>query len=75
MPPRVVRRLGELEKRLIYTHYNQHGPLWDIVINEVRRDDNFLQLPIEVQQLYREAANRTAARRRVRDFIQREQRM
>ena len=75
MPPRVVRRLGELEKRLIWVYYRQEGPLWDLLVNDIRRDPNFLQLPVQVQELYREAANRSAVRRRVREFIQKEQRL
>ena len=75
MPPRVVRRLGELEKRMIYNYHRQEVPLWDIIINSIRRDENFLQLPVEVQELYREAVNRNAVRWRVREFIQRKQRL
>ena len=74
MPPRQVARLGNQEKRIILGHYRQHGPLWDIVVNNIIRNPEFAQLPASVQAIYNNAAGRNASRRRIRDFINREQR-
>ena len=74
MPPRQVARLGNQEKRIILGHYRQHGPLWDIVVNNIIRNPEFAQLPANVQAIYNNAASRNASRRRIRDFINREQR-
>ena len=44
-------------------------PVWDIVINDIARDERFMNMPDNVQELY---AN--AGRRRIREYIAREQR-
>ncbi len=74
MPPRQVVRLGNQERRIILGHYRQRGPLWNTVINDIVGNPEFAQLPANVQGIYNNAAGRNASRRRVRDFINREQR-
>ena len=77
MPPRAHRGrrlIREVERNLLHDMYRRNGPLWDVVINEVVRDERFQQLPADVRQLYENAGERNAVRRRVRDFIGREQR-
>ena len=74
MPPRRVRRIGEVERALIHEQYRLNGPVWDIVINDIARDERFVNVPENVQELYRNAGQRPAARRRVREYIAREQR-
>jgi hypothetical protein len=54
--------------------YNRNGALWDKIVNDVRRDERFQQLPEDVRVLYNNAAEGPVVRRRVRDFIGREQR-
>ena len=72
MPPRLVRRIGEVERALIHEQYRRNGPVWDIVINDISRDERFINMPANVQELYVNA--RPAARTRIREFIAREQR-
>lgn len=74
MPPRQVRRIGVVEKALIHEKYRQNGPLWDIIINDIVRDERFENMPANAQELYTNARQRPAARRRVREYIAREQR-
>ena len=74
MPPRLVRRIGEVERALIHEQYRRNGPVWDIVINDIARDERFINMPANVQELYANAHQRPAARRRIREFIAREQR-
>ena len=69
MPPRRVRRIGEVERAIIHEQYRRNGPVWDIVINDIARDERFMNMPDNVQELY---AN--AGRRRIREYIAREQR-
>ena len=66
-----VARLGNQEKRIILGHYRQHGPLWDIVVNDIIRNPEFAQLPANVQAIYNNPAGRNASRRRILDFINR----
>ena len=74
MPPRLVRRIGEVERALIHEQYRRNGPVWDIVINDIARDERFINMPANVQELYANARQRPAARRRIREFVAREQR-
>lgn len=74
MPPRLVRRIGEVERALIHEQYRRNGPVWDIVINDIARDERFINMPANVQELYANAGQRPAARRRIREFIAGEQR-
>ena len=74
MPPRLVRRIGEVERALIHEQYRRNGPVWDIVINDIARDERFINMPANVQELYANARQRPAARTRIREFIAREQR-
>ena len=74
MPPRLVRRIGEVQRALIHEQYRRNGPVWDIVINDIARDERFINMPANVQELYANARQRPAARRRIREFIAREQR-
>ena len=74
MPPRLVRRIGEVERALIHEQYGRNGPVWDIVINDIARDERFINMPANVQELYVNARQRPAVRRRIREFITREQR-
>ena len=74
MPPRRVRRVGEVERALIHDQYRRNGPVWDIVINDIARDERFVNVPDNVQELYVNAGQRPAARRRIREYIAREQR-
>ena len=71
MPPRRDRRIGEVERALIH---ELNGPVWNIVINDIARDERFVNVLENVQELYRNAGQRPAARRRVREYIAREQR-
>lgn len=72
MPPRQRVRIGNAEGRLIVEHYQRHGALWDIIINEISRNPAFEQLPHNVQAIYNNNGRRNAVRRRVRDYVQRE---
>ena len=74
MPPRLVRRIGEVERALKHEQYRRNGPVWDIVINDIARDERLINMPANVQELYANARQRPAARRRIREFIAREQR-
>ena len=74
MPPREVIRLGNLEKTLILANYRQNGAMWDVIINEISRNPRFAQLPGNLQDMYRNVAHRNALRRRIREYIRREQR-
>ena len=77
MPPRACRGrllIAAVERNLLYDLYRRNGALWDVVVNEVVRDERFQQLPADVRQLYQNAGERNAVRRRVRDFIGRQQR-
>ena len=77
MPPRARRGrrlIREVERNLLHDMYRRNGALWDVVVNEVARDDRFDQLPADVRQLHQNARERNAVHRRVRDFIGREQR-
>ena len=75
MPPRLVRRIGEVERALIHEQYRRNGPVWDIVMNDIARDERlFINMPANVQELYVNTRQRPAARRRIREFIAREQR-
>jgi hypothetical protein len=57
MPPRRVRRVGEVERALIHDQYRRNGPVWDIVINDIARDERFVNVPDNVQELYVNANN------------------
>ena len=73
--PRQPRRLiRQEEQNMLHEMYNRNGALWDVIVNDVRRDERFQQLPEDVRVLYNNAAERAVVRRRVRDFIGREQR-
>ena len=56
---------------MLHEIYIRNGPLWDVIINDMTRDERFQQLPENIRMLYN---NVGAVRRRVRDFIGREQR-
>ena len=72
--PRQPRRLiCETEQNMLHQMYNRHGPLWDVIINAVTQDEGFPQMPENVRVLYNNVAERPVVRRRVRDFIGREQ--
>ena len=68
------RCIGEVERTIIPEQYRRTGPLWDVVINDIVRDERFLNIPEKVRQLYGNVAQKPATRRRVREFIAREQR-
>ncbi len=58
MPPRRVRRnFQEVERNLLHNMYRQNGALWDVILNDMRRDERFPQLPENVRQLYEMAGN------------------
>ena len=69
MPPRPRVRIGNLEGRLIAEQYQQHGPLWDIIVNGINRHPEFQQLPHNVQAIYDNHGRRNSVRRRVRDYV------
>ena len=76
MPPRARRGrrlIREVERDLLHNHYRRNCALWDVVVNEVVRDQRFEQLPADVRQLYQNAGERNAVCR-ILDFIAREQR-
>ena len=54
--------------------YRRNGALRDVILNDVRRDDRFQQIPANIQELYQDAGQLNVARRRVRNFIGRKQR-
>jgi hypothetical protein len=78
MLPRQVRRIGEVERAVIHERYMEIGPIWDMIANDIVRHERFRDIPgifpANVQELYANVGNRRAARRRLRDFIAREQR-
>jgi hypothetical protein len=65
------RPIHEIERNFLHNMYGRNGELWDVVLNNVRREQ---QLPENVRELYEDAARRNTVRRRVREFIVREQR-
>ena len=69
-PLRIVRRIGNQERALIHDHYMRNGPVWDLVINDMIRDNRFQNVPANVQDLYQNVIQRPQARRRIREFIQ-----
>jgi hypothetical protein len=71
---RVRRPIQEIERNLLYDMYRRNGGLWDVVLNDVRREVRFQHLPENVRELFQDAGQRNAARRRVRNFIGTEQR-
>lgn len=53
MPPRRLREVvREAERNLLHEMYRRNGALWDVVVNDVRRDERFQNLPDNVQGLY-----------------------
>ncbi len=74
MPSRRVRRIGEVERALTHEQYRRNGSVWDIVVNDIVRDELFINMPENVQQLYANICQRPAAGRRIREYITREQR-
>ena len=53
----------------------ENGPIWDTIANDIVRHERFRNIPANVQELYaNNVGNRRAGRRRLRDFIAREQR-
>ena len=53
MPPRRLREVvREAERNLLHKMYRRNGALWDVVVNDVRRDERFQNLPDNVQGLY-----------------------
>ena len=66
MLPRQVRRLGEVERGVIYERY--------IIANDIVRHERLGDIPANVQELYANVGNRRAASRRILDFIARERR-
>ena len=73
MPPRQIRvRIGNAEGRLIVHYYQQHGAVWDIIINRNNRNPEFKQLPHNVQAMYNNNGPPNAVRRRVHEYVQRE---
>ena len=73
--PCIRRPFSQTERNLLHDMYRRNGGLWDVIINDVRRDERFQQLPDNVQNLYTNFGERAAVRRRVRTFVGREQRM
>ena len=47
-PLRIVRRIGNQERALIHDHYMRNGPVWDLVINDMIRDNRFQNVPANV---------------------------
>jgi hypothetical protein len=43
---------------MLHEMYNRNGALWDVIVNDVRRDERFQQLPEDVRVLYNNAAER-----------------
>ena len=53
MPPRRRRELvREAERNLLHEMYRRNSALWDVVVNDVRRDERFQNLAENVQALY-----------------------
>ena len=53
-----------------------HRPVEPVIANDILRHERFRDIPANVQELYaNNVGNRRAARRKLRDFIAREQRM
>ena len=64
MPPRPRVKIGNAEGRLIIAEqYRQHGALWDIIVNGIKRNP-------ELSSYHTLATN--AVCRRVRDYVHRE---
>ncbi len=74
MPPRQRVRIGNVEGRQTVHYYQQHGAVWDIIINEINRNPEFEQLLHNVQAMYNNNGRRNAVHRRVREYVQREMR-
>ena len=67
------RNFYEVERNLLHSMYRRNGALWDVILNDMRRDERFPQLPENIRQLYEDGGQWNAARRRIRNFIGREQ--
>ena len=66
MPPRPRVKIGNVEGRLIIAEqYRQHGGLWDIIVNGIKRNP-------ELSSYHTLVTN--SVRRRVRDYVHREAR-
>ena len=52
----------------------RNGPIWDLVMNDIIRDNRFQNVPANVQDIYQNVGQRPHAGRRIREFITREQR-
>ena len=64
MPPRPRVKIGNVEGRLIIAEqYRQHGALWDIIVNGIKRNP-------ELSSYHTLVTN--SVRRRVRDNVHRE---
>ena len=64
MPPRPRVKIGNVEGRLITAEqYRQHGALWDIIVNGIKRNP-------ELSSYHTLVTN--SVRRRVRDYVHRE---
>ena len=64
MPPRPRVKIGNVEGRLIISEqYRQHGALWDIIVNGIKRNP-------ELSSYHTLVTN--SVRRRVRDYVHRE---
>ena len=69
MRPRIIVRMGNLEKRsLVLTYYQRHGGLWDVMANEIGREPQFGQLSENVKDLYNNVTRRNVVRRRMQDY-------
>ena len=65
MPPRPRVKIGNAEGRLIIIaeQYRQHGALWDIIVNGIKRNPELSSYDTLVTN---------SVRRRVRDYVHRE---
>ena len=77
MLPRQVRRIGEVERGVIYEPHMENGPIWDIIANDIVRHDAMRDfetfLPMSKSSMLMLEIDMHAARRRLRDFVAREQ--
>ena len=64
MPPRPRVMIGNVKGRLIIAEqYRQHGTLWDIIVNGIKRNPELSSYHTLVT---------SSVRRRVRDYVPRE---
>ena len=65
VPPQPRVGIGNIEGRLIAEQYQQHGALWDIIVNGINNNPEFEQLQHNMQAIYNNHGRGNSVHRRV----------